>query len=83
MQLAVSLIFAIFCKLILAESDPFLYGKPFDESKCNLSESLVEEIKSYQTIARKIYKVSTEGSFQGKAYGFLHQFVQFDRRLTG
>jgi len=51
---------------------------------CNLPVELVDEIKSYQTIATEIIKEATEGSFQGRTYNQLAKFVdKYGSRLSG
>ena len=68
----------------LLDISNFLYGRLFDTSPCSLSKSLVNEIKSYQSIANEIYEMATEKSFKGKSYKDLEVFSDsFQPRLSG
>lgn len=52
--------------------------------QCNLSQTLIDEIRGYQTVANKIFKTLLTGSFKGRTYSELAYFVdRFGSRLAG
>lgn len=55
-----------------------------DVSTCSLDPKLVEEIKGYQEAANKILDEVTKGSFKGKAFNNLAEFVDtIGPRISG
>ncbi|KAJ8932974.1 hypothetical protein NQ314_014305 [Rhamnusium bicolor] len=54
------------------------------EDECNLSQELIDEIRSYQTVVDKIIDATTNGQFKGATFKELATFVdKFGARLSG
>lgn len=54
-----------------------------EDFNCNLPQSLVDEIKSYEGISKEIIFQFLHGSLKGKSYTDLEELVEFGARFSG
>ncbi|RXG68495.1 Carboxypeptidase Q [Armadillidium vulgare] len=55
-----------------------------NDLECNLDQSIIDEIRSYQNVVNDIIELFTTGEFAGKTYDYLVQMTDtFGNRLTG
>lgn len=62
----------------------FAYTYAATSEECNLSNELVKEIQSYKAIVEKIVQFTTNGTYKGRTYSLLAEWVdKFGSRLVG
>jgi len=70
--------------VVLSENDLPTTSRRAPPATCNLPSQMVQEIKSYAPIAKKIIKFITSGKFKGKTWKNLAAFVdKFGSRIAG